>query len=95
MAITTDQIKWISYLSRLELKPTELDNAAAQLSSILNYINLLQQVNTDNIEPLAHPLDISNVFREDILKASISVDDALSNAPDRQADFYGVPAILE
>jgi len=95
LAITTDQIKWISHLARLELKPDELSHAAEQLTSILNYINLLQQVNTDNIEPLAHPLDVSNVFREDILKASISVEEALSNAPNRQADFYGVPAIFE
>jgi len=87
LAITTDQIKWISHLARLELKPDELSHAAEQLTSILNYINLLQQVNTDNIEPLAHPLDVSNVFREDILKASISGEETLSNAPNWQADF--------
>lgn len=95
MAITLDEIKWIAHLSRLELKTEELIAASTQLSSILNYINQLQEVNTDNVEPLAHALDVSNVFREDVLKESINVNEALANAPDRQGNFYGVPAILE
>ena len=52
-------------------------------------------MNTDHVEPLAHALDVSNVFREDVLKESINVNEALANAPDRQGNFYGVPAILE
>lgn len=95
LAITLDEIKWIAHLSRLELKPEELIAASTQLSSILNYINQLQEVNTDNVEPLAHALDVSNVFREDVLRESINVNEALANAPDRQGNFYGVPAILE
>ncbi|MEY4614349.1 MAG: Glutamyl-tRNA(Gln) amidotransferase subunit [Planctomycetota bacterium] len=95
MAITKEQIQWIAHLSRLELKPDELALAATQLTSILDYINQLQQINTDNIEPLAHALDVSNVFREDDLKESLAVDEALANAPNRQGNFYGVPAILE
>lgn len=95
LAITADEIKWIAYLSRLELKPEELIAASTQLSSILNYINQLQEVNTDHVEPLAHALDVSNVFREDVLKESINVNEALANAPDRQGNFYGVPAIFE
>ena len=76
-------------------RPEELIVASTQLSSILNYINQLQEVNTDHVEPLAHALDVSNVFREDVLKESINVNEALANAPDRQGNFYGVPAILE
>ena len=95
LAITLDEIKWIAHLSRLELKTEELIAASTQLSSILNYINQLQEVNTDNVEPLAHALDVSNVFREDVLKESLNVNEALTNAPDRQGNFYGVPAILE
>lgn len=95
MAITKEQIQWIAHLSRLEIKPDELALAATQLTSILDYINQLQQINTDNIEPLAHALDVSNVFREDDLKESLAVDEALANAPNRQGNFYGVPAILE
>ncbi|NDH07811.1 Asp-tRNA(Asn)/Glu-tRNA(Gln) amidotransferase subunit GatC [bacterium] len=93
--MTKEQIQWIAHLSRLELKPDELALAATQLTSILDYINQLQQINTDNIEPLAHALDVSNVFREDDLKESLAVDEALANAPNRQGNFYGVPAILE
>lgn len=95
LAITADEIKWIAHLSRLELKNEELLVASTQLSSILNYINQLQEVNTDNVEPLAHALEVSNVFREDALKESLNVNEALANAPDRQGNFYGVPAIFE
>ena len=95
MAITADEIKWIAHLSRLELKQEELIAASTLLSSILNYINQLREVNTDNVEPLAHALDVSNVFREDVLKESLNVNEALANAPDRQGNFYGVPAIFE
>jgi aspartyl-tRNA(Asn)/glutamyl-tRNA(Gln) amidotransferase subunit C len=68
---------------------------AQQLTSILEYVNQLQQVNTDNIEPLAHPLPIHNIFRGDEFEPSLAVAEALANAPDRRGDFYGVPAVLE
>jgi aspartyl-tRNA(Asn)/glutamyl-tRNA(Gln) amidotransferase subunit C len=66
-----------------------------QLSAILDYVNQLQQVPTDGVEPLAHPLPIHNVFRSDEPASSLPVDAALANAPDRKGDFYGVPAVLE
>ena len=55
-----------------------------QLSAILDYVDQLQQVNTDGVEPLAHPLPIHNVFRDDEPAPSLPVDEALANAPDRQ-----------
>ena len=95
MAITADEIKWIAHLSRLELKPEELIAASTQLSYILNYINQLQEVNTDNVEPLAHALDVSNVFREDVVKASLTQAQALSGAADSESGRFKVSAILD
>src|SRR5438128_2702875 len=89
MALTTEQVRWVAHLARLELTAEELQELTPQLSAILDYVNQLQQVNTDGVEPLAHPLDIHNVFRADEPARSLPVDAALANAPDRRGDFYG------
>ena len=95
MSLSADDVRWVAHLARLELSDAELETMTRHLSTILDYVDQLQQINTDNVEPLAHPLPIHNVFREDELAPSLPVDDALENAPDRRGDFYGVPAVLE
>ena len=94
-SLTLEQVRWIARLARLDLTSAELDQLTPQLGSILAYVAQLQQVNTDGVEPLAHPLDVSNVFRSDEPRPSLSVSDALANAPRRQKDFFGVPAVLD
>ena len=95
MALTGDQVRWVAHLARLELSDAELETMTRQLSAIVEYVNQLQQVNTDGVEPLAHALDVANVFRADELQPSLPIDDALLNAPRRRGDFYAVPAVLE
>jgi aspartyl-tRNA(Asn)/glutamyl-tRNA(Gln) amidotransferase subunit C len=95
MSLTTEQVHWVAHLARLELSDAELATMTRQLSSIVDYVNQLQQVDTQSVEPLAHALEIHNVFREDELTPCLPVDAALANAPDRRGDFYAVPAVLE
>ena len=95
MSLTLDQVRWVAHLARLDLGDAELETITRELSAILDYVDQLQKINTDNVEPLAHPLPIHNVFREDDSAASLPVEEALRNAPDRRANFYGVPAVLE
>ena len=95
MSLTHDQVRWVAHLARLDLSDAEMETMTRQLSAILEYVDQLQKINTDNVEPLAHPLPIQNVFRKDEPAASLPVDAALKNAPDRRANFYGVPAVLE
>ncbi len=95
MALTVEEVRWVAHLARLELSHAELALMAGQLNGIIDYFNQLQQVDTENVEPLAHPLPIQNVFREDEASPSLSVDAALANAPDRRGNYYGVPAVLE
>jgi aspartyl-tRNA(Asn)/glutamyl-tRNA(Gln) amidotransferase subunit C len=95
MALTAEQVRWVAHLARLELTDAELETMTAQLSRIVDYVNQLQEVNTAGVEPLAHALDLHNVFREDEPARSLPVDAALANAPERRGDFYGVPAVLE
>ena len=95
MSLTLDQVRWVAHLARLELGEAELETMTRQLSAILEYVDQLQKINTDQVEPLAHPLPIHNVFRPDEPAPSLPVEAALQNAPDRRGNFYGVPAVLE
>ena len=88
-------IKRVARLARLDLNEPDLALMATQLSTILDYFDQIKQLNTDGIEPLAHPLTLQNVFRPDESAPSLSVDDALANAPSRVGDYFGVPAVFE
>lgn len=95
MAITFDQVRWVAQLARLDLAPDELESIARELGVVLDYINQLQAIDTDGVEPMAHALDLSSVFREDQLSPSLDVEVVLANAPARKGDFYAVPAVLD
>ena len=95
MSLTADEVRWVAKLARLQFSDADLETMTRQLGAIVDYVNQLQQVNTDGVEPLNHALPVHNVFRDDDPRPSLSVDAALANAPDRRGDFYGVPAVLE
>ena len=100
MSLTASEVRWVALLARLELTEAELETMTRQLSSIVDYVDQLKQVNTEGVEPLAHALPVHNVFREDEPRPSLPTAEALANAPDRRTDahgeqFYGVPAVLE
>lgn len=95
MSLSTEQVRKVAKLARLELSEAELPRMAEQLSSILDYVRQLDEVNTDGVEPMAHPLPISNVFRDDVPGESLPVDEALANAPTRLGDYFGVPAVFD
>ena len=95
MSLTAEQVRWVANLARLKLTPAELELMTGQLNRIVEYVNQLQSVNTDGVEPLAHALDVANVFRADEPEPSLPTDAALANAPKRRDDFYAVPAVLD
>ena len=95
MSLTADQVRWVAHLARLELTASELETMTPQLNAILDYVKQLQQVATEGVEPLAHPLPLQNVFRPDEPAPSLPVAEALANAPERHGDFYAVPAVLD
>lgn len=95
MSLTIDDVRQVAKLARLEMPEAELQDMVVQLNNILTYVDLLQSVDTEGIEPMAHPLPLSNVFRDDEPMPSLSVDAALQNAPNRLADFFGVPAVFD
>lgn len=95
MSLSLADVKKVATLARLELSPGDLTQMADQLNKILGYVDQLNEVDTEGLEPLAHPLPLSNVFREDVPTPSLPVDAALQNAPNRLADFFGVPAVFD
>jgi aspartyl-tRNA(Asn)/glutamyl-tRNA(Gln) amidotransferase subunit C len=95
MSLSLEQVRWVAHLARLEISDAEASEMARQLSAIVDYVDQLQRVNTDGVEPLAHPLDITNVFRADEPAPSLTVDQALANAPNRKGHFFSVPAVLD
>jgi aspartyl-tRNA(Asn)/glutamyl-tRNA(Gln) amidotransferase subunit C len=94
--ITAQEVRYASDLSRLELSPEEIDLYSRQLAHILDYISTLNELDTAATPPTSHPLEnLKNVFREDRPKPSLSLEDALRNAPERKGDFFAVPKVIE
>ena len=94
MAISRKEVEKVSLLGRLLLSEEELDKMTTQLGQILGYMDLLGEVDTDGVEPMAHALDVSDVFRDDQVRPSLDRDQALANAPNPDDDCYRVPAVL-
>jgi aspartyl-tRNA(Asn)/glutamyl-tRNA(Gln) amidotransferase subunit C len=94
MAISREEVEKVSLLGRLLLSEEEIGRLTGQLGAILDYMNLLQELNTDGVEPMAHALDVSDIFRDDRVRPSLDREQALANAPHRDAECYLVPAVL-
>jgi len=95
MKITKDEVKHIAMLSRLELDEKEIELYQDQLSRILEYVEKLNEIDTTSIEPTSHVIELSNVFREDVVKESLAREEALRNAPQATDKFFKVPKIIE
>lgn len=95
MKITSEDVKYIARLSRLSLSDKEIAIFSGQLSSIIEYVEQMNRLDTSNIEPTSHVIPLNNIMRDDIPAASLPVEDALKNAPDSTEKFYRVPKIIE
>jgi aspartyl-tRNA(Asn)/glutamyl-tRNA(Gln) amidotransferase subunit C len=95
MKVTLQDVEQVAKLARLEVSPAEKEAFAKQLSQILTHVETLKQYDTTGIEPTATVLGQVNVFREDIVQLSLPVEKALANAPEREADGFAVPKIIE
>lgn len=89
-----EDIKWIEDLAKLELTKQEKGELGNQLVDILDYFRKLEELETENVEPLKHILEVKNVLREDHSKKPLSVEDALKNAPKRSDDYFEVPKVM-
>jgi len=94
MPVTRKDVEHIADLARLKFTEEELDNFTGQLNEILAYMDKLNELDTENVEPLSHPIEGYNVFREDKVKPSISTEKALKNAPGKDEQFFHVPKVI-
>lgn len=89
------QVRHIAKLARLELTPDEVEHFRGQLAEILTYVQQLDEVDVSGVEPMAHPLPVTNVLRPDEPRPGLSTAAALANAPQRHEQFFKVPAVLD
>ena len=94
MKISKAEVEHVARLARLEFSEHEKELFATQLDSILDYVGKLAELDTTGVEPTSHALDVTNAFRPDEARPSLSVDEALSNAPEREEGFFVVPRVI-
>jgi aspartyl-tRNA(Asn)/glutamyl-tRNA(Gln) amidotransferase subunit C len=94
MSISRAEVEKVSLLARLRLSEEELDRMTRQMGDILGYFDLLSELNTENVEPMAHALDVANAFRDDVALPSLDRAAALANAPRHDGQCYMVPAVM-
>ncbi len=94
MSISRADVEKVAILARLELSEAEIDLMTAQMGEILDYMTLLAEVDTENVEPMAHALDVSDVFRNDTVLPGLDRAVALANAPRADGECYLVPAVF-
>lgn len=95
MSVTKQQVDHIAKLARLEFEESEKDQLTNELSAVLDYVEQLQSVDTEGVEPLSHPSDISNRLRTDKVAESLSQEAALQNAPAKEKGFFKVPKVIK
>jgi aspartyl-tRNA(Asn)/glutamyl-tRNA(Gln) amidotransferase subunit C len=95
MTLTTEQVKHVAHLARLRLTDEEVERYREQLSAVLEYAQMLDEVDTSSIPPTATVLPLHTVLRADEPELSFDPDDILDNAPHRDGQFFRVHAILE
>ena len=95
MALSREEVQKVALLGRLSLSEAELEKFTSQLNQIVGYVEQLQELDTEDVEPMAHPLPIQNVFREDEVCRSIGSEIALAVAPKQDGSFYLVPPVLD
>lgn len=92
--ITREEVAHLARLSRLELKDEELDHFAEQLDVIIGAVARVSDVADEDVPPTSHPLPLTNVMREDVVRPSLTPQEALSGAPAQEQQRFKVPQIL-
>ncbi len=95
MSLTREEVQHIALLARVGLAPEELERHRTQLSDILEHFHVLQEIDTEGVPPTGQSVPLESVMRDDEPSASMSKEDVLANAPNREEDYLRVRAVLE
>ena len=94
MAITIKDVEHIAKLAKLEFTDAEKEKFTHRMNQILEYMDQLNSLDTSNVEPLSHVIELSNVFRADEVKPGVTTEEALKNAPEKNDKFFKVPKVI-
>ncbi len=95
MSVTRDDVAYMANLARLKVTEDEIDQFQSDMNKILGYMDLLNQVDTSDVAPLDHVIELPPVYRKDEARQPLDHDDALKNAPDADSDYFRVPRVIE
>ena len=95
MSVTKKDVDYVADLARLQLKEDERESLVNDMNQILDYMTTLEEVDTSDVEPLEHVIDLEYRLRDDKAKEPLSHEDALKNAPDADSDYFRVPRVIE
>ncbi|MDZ5473607.1 Asp-tRNA(Asn)/Glu-tRNA(Gln) amidotransferase subunit GatC [Bacillus sp. 31A1R] len=93
--ISIEEVKHVAHLARLGITEEEAEKFQKQLDAIITFVEQLNELDTDNVEPMSHVLEIKNVLRDDIPQKGLPKEDVLKNAPEHQDGQIKVPSIIE
>ena len=92
--LSRKDVEKVTLLARLRLTPQELSTMTEQLAQVVDYVNQLDELDTDGVDPMAHAVELTNVLAADQVRPSLPREQALANAPKRDDECYRVPAVL-
>jgi aspartyl-tRNA(Asn)/glutamyl-tRNA(Gln) amidotransferase subunit C len=95
MSVTREDVLYVADLARLQLREEEVSSLQEDMNKILGYMDTLNELDTSNVEPLEHVIDLETRLRKDEAKEPLSHEDALKNAPDADSDYFRVPKVIE
>lgn len=93
--ISEEQVRHVAHLAKLAISDEEVHQFRNQLEAIINFAEQLNELDTTNIEPTSHVLNLHNVFREDVAVAGLPREEVLANAPQKEAGQFKVPSIMD
>ena len=94
MSLTRQDVEKVALLARLKFDEAELEKITKRMVQIVQYVDKLSELNTEDVEPMAHALDIQNALAEDESRPSLSRNEVLKNAPKHDEEYFLVPAVL-
>ncbi len=94
MAVTLNDVEHVAALARLAFTEEEKQRLTSELNDILRYMEQLNSLDTEHVEPLSHVIELSNAFREDVRTPGVTREEALKNAPAKNEKFFKVPKVI-
>ena len=95
MHLTTQDVRKVASLARLKVSDAEIESLLGDLTAILDYVDVLNEVDTTGVQPMVHAVELHDVLRADVVGESLAVSEALRNAPRTDGKHFLVPAIID